>query len=309
MKYGLTFIIIVLLFGCGHQTSQTTDSNKDETPFHKVIYLDKYYTDFLAAVKSDFSNRDKIYNEKVKDALIKDHFSNAEYLDFVIESFSNPITDTSDLTKFIADLNAHKSEIEKIISSAFNYSNKHLKNNNVNFYIVPLTSGDREIIKKMGGVSGLTIGSKQIFFTIDFTVNSWKEVLEYAVAHEFNHSYHFNVDPDAFFKFTLLRNIIFEGMADSFAHLLYPKVKVPWTSALSDKEKEELWTKIKPDLQSDNAVLFDSVMFGSKGYPTWGGYTLGYDIIQTASKNRSDFFKTKWTISDDEKILELSDYK
>lgn len=308
MKYGLTFIIFIFLFGCGHQTSQTTGSNKEEAPFHKVIFLDKYYTDFLAAVKSDFSNRDKIYNEKVKDALIKDYFSNAEYPDFVIENFSHPIADTSGLTIFIADLKAHKSEIEEIISSAFHLCNKHLKNNNITFYIIPLSSDDREIINKMGGVTGLTIGSKQIFLTIDFTVKSWKEVLEYAVAHEFNHSYHFSISSDTILRFTLLRNLISEGMADSFAHLLYPKVRVPWTSALSDKEKAELWSKIKPDLQNDDPALLNSVMFGSKDYPIWGGYTLGYDIIQTASKNRPDFFKTKRTISDDEKILKLSGY-
>ncbi|MBN8693073.1 MAG: hypothetical protein J0L69_07730 [Bacteroidetes bacterium] len=309
MKYGLTFIIFVFLSGCGQQTSQTTDSNKEDTLFHKVVFLDKYYTDFLTTVKSDFQNRDKIYAEKIKDAIIKDHFSNAEYPDFVSENFSHPIADTSGLTIFIADLKAHKNEIEKIISSAFNLCNKHLKNNNVTFYIIPLSSDDKEIINKMGGVTGLTIGSKQIFLTIDFTINSWQEVLEYAVAHEFNHSYHFSISSNALLEFTLLRNLISEGMADSFAHLLYPKVSVPWTSALSNKEKAELWSKIKPDLQSDDPTLLNSVMFGSKDYPIWGGYTLGYDIIQTVSKNRPDFFKTKLTISDDKQILELSDYK
>lgn len=308
MKYGLTFILFIFLFGCGQQTSQTTELDKEKTPSHKVIYLDKYYSDFLKAIQADFSNRDKIYSEKIKDALINDHFSKSEYSDLVIESFSYPISDTSGLTKFISDLNANRAQIEKIISSAFVLCNKHLKNDNVIFYIVPSTSDMKDVIAKMGGVTGLTADSKQVLLTIDFNISSWKEVLEYSVAHEFHHTYLTHTDRTVFFKFTLLRYLIFEGMADSFAHLLYPEVKAPWTSSLNEKEKVELWNKIKPELQNDNPTLLSEVMFGSKNYPIWGGYTLGYDIIQAASKNRPDFFTTNWTISDDEKILELSGY-
>ena len=309
MKYGLTGIISLFFLGCGQQPSQTTDSNKEKTPFCKVIYLDHYYTDFLKAVSADNSNRDKLYTEKIKEPLIKDHFSKSEYSDLVLESFSYPIADTSGLTKFISDLNANRTQIEEIISSAFADCNKHLKNDSVVFYIVPSTSDLKEVISKMGGVTGQTAGSKQVLLTIDFNLNSWKELLTYTVAHEFNHTYWTNTYKNLYFKFTLLRYMIFEGMADSFAHLMYPDVKAPWTSALSDNEKAALWNRIKPDLQSDDPTLLSSVMFGSKDYPIWGGYTLGYDLIQKASKNRPDFFKTKWTISDDEKILELSGYK
>lgn len=308
MKYTLTFILLIFLFGCEQQTSPTKDNHHEKTPSHKVVYLDKYYSDFLTAIKTDFSNRNNIYSEQIKDAIINDHFSKSEYSDLVIESFSYPISDTSGLTKYISDLNANRNQVEKIISSAFINCNKHLKNENVIFYIVPSTSDIKEMIGKMGGVTGQTAGSKQVLLTIDFNISSWKEILEYSVAHEFHHTYLTNTHRSLLFKFTLLRYLIFEGMADSFAHLLYPEVKAPWTSALNEKEKIELWKRIKPDLQSDNPTLLSEVMFGSKDYPIWGGYTLGYDLIQAASKNHPDFFTTNWSISDDEKILELSGY-
>jgi uncharacterized protein YjaZ len=308
MKYVLTFIISIFLFGCGQQSSQTSDSDKANIPVCKIIYLDNYYSNFLKAIKVDKSNRDNIYTEKIKDAIFNDHFSKSEYSELVLETISYPISDTSGLTKSISDLNANRAQVEKIISSAFTLCNKHLKNDNVIFYIAPSTSDMKDVIGKMGGVTGLTAGSKQVLLTIDFNVSSWKEVLEYSVAHEFHHTYLTNTNRNVLFKFTLLRYLIFEGMADSFAHLLYPEVKAPWTSSLTEKEKIELWAKIKPDLQNDNPTLLGEVMFGSKNYPIWGGYTLGYDIIQSASKNRPDFFKTNWTLSDDEKILELSGY-
>ncbi|MGE0567030.1 MAG: DUF2268 domain-containing putative Zn-dependent protease [Bacteroidia bacterium] len=308
MKYGLTFIIFVFLFGCRQQTSQIKDVDKEKIPFHKVIYLDKYYSDYLNAIKSDFSNRDKIYSEKIKDVLIKDHFSNSAYSDFVLESFSYPIADTSDLAKFISDLNANRVQVETIITSVFASCNKQLKNDSVTFYLVPSTSDIKDIINKMGGVTGQTAGNKQILITIDFNVNSWNKVLEYVIAHEYNHAYWTNVNLTDTYKWTLLRYLVFEGKADSFAHLLYPNVKAPWTSSLSDKEKADLWNKIKPDLQSVNGPLLGEVMFGSKNYPIWGGYNLGYDIVQKAFKNHPDILKTNWTDLDADKLLELSNY-
>lgn len=308
MKYGLTFIIFVFLFSCGQQSSQTTDFDKEKTPFYKVVYLDKYYSEYLKAIKADFANRDKIYFEKIKDILIKDHFSNSAYSDFILESFSYPIADTFGLTKFISDLNANRAQVETIISSAFAICYNQLKNDSITFYLVPSTSDVKYVINKMGGVTGQTAGKKQILITIDFNVSTWKEVLEYTVAHEFNHAYWTNVNYTDSYKWTLIRYLVLEGKADSFAHFLYPKVKAPWTSSLNEKEIVNLWNKIKPDLQSSNPSFLNEVMFGSKNYPMWGGYTLGYDIVQTAFKNHPELLKTNWTNLDADKLLELSGY-
>ncbi len=308
MKQGLIFILFIFLFGCGQQTSQTKDFAKEKTPFHRVIYLDKYYSEFLSAIKTDFSHRDKIYSEKIKDALIKDYFSKSVYSDLVIENFSYPIADTLGLTKFIADLNANRTEIETIISSAFILCNKHLQNDSVTFYIAPTTADLKEITDKMGGVSGLTTGGKQIILTIDFNISAWQEALSQTVAHEFNHAYWTNENLTPAYKLTLLEYLVFEGKADAFAHLLYPKIKASWTCSLSDKEKENLWNKIKPNLQSDEPTLLGAVMFGSKDYPVWGGYTLGYDIIQRAFKNHPEIINTNWTNLSADEFLKLSNY-
>lgn len=310
MKYGFAFVIIIFLFSCGQQqSSQDTYPDKGSVPFHRIIYLDQYYTDFLAAIRSDYANRDKVYSEKIKEALMKDHFNGSEYADLVLANFAYPIRDTSGLTKFISDLNAYRSQVETVISSAFLECNKHLKNDSVTFYIVPSNSDLKEIINLMGGVTGQTAGSKQVLLTIDFNASSWKEALEYTVAHEFNHTYWTNTNFNDAYKWNMLRYLIFEGKADSFAHLLYPKAKAPWTSALADKERTDLWDKIKPDLQNEDPALLTEVMFGSKNYPLWGGYTLGYGIMQTAFVNHPELLKTNWTNSEAEKLLEMSSYK
>ncbi|MBA2613550.1 MAG: hypothetical protein H0U95_16420 [Bacteroidetes bacterium] len=309
MKHVLPIIISLFLFRCAQQSSPISDSGKEKTPFFKIIYFDNYYTDFLKALKADRSDWDKIYFEKIKNGLIKEYFSKSEYYPLVRETFSYPIQDTNGLTKFIADLNENRIDIEKIISEAFTLCNKQIKNDSVTFYMIPLSSDIKEIVNKMGGVTAQTAGSKQIILTIDFSVNSWKEMLKYTVAHEFNHSYWTNINFSNNYKMTLLSYIIFEGKADSFAHSLYPNVKAPWTTSLNASEKTALWKKIMLKLQSDDQYLLASVMFGSEDYPIWGGYTLGYDIMQTAFKKNPELLKTNWTNLDADKLLELSDYK
>ena len=61
-------------------------------------------------------------------------------------------------------------------------------------------------------------------------------------------------------------------------------------------------------LQTDNRVLLGEIMFGSSEYPIWGGYSIGFDIMQTAFRNHPHILKTNWTNLEAEKLLELSDY-
>jgi len=72
MKYSLPLIISFQFFGCG-QHAQVTANNK-QGPFHEVIYLDKYYTRFLEAIRTDSSNRDSIYSDQIKDKIVSEHF-------------------------------------------------------------------------------------------------------------------------------------------------------------------------------------------------------------------------------------------
>ena len=161
----------------------------------------------------------------------------------------------------------------------------------------------------MGGITAVTAGSKQILMTIDTSVRTWKEILKYAVAHEFNHSYWTKLNFSKSAHLTLLDYLVFEGRADSYAHLIYPDIQCPWTNALMANDEADLWNKIKPNLQSEDGTMMRGVMFGSADYPMWGGYTLGYHIVQSALKNHPELKPEEWASMAPEKILEMSDYK
>jgi len=308
MKYALSLIISFQFFGCGQYARVTT--NNKQVPFHEVIYLDNYYTRFLEAISTDSSKRDSIYSDQIKDKIVSEHFSKTEYSDFVSGWFSKPVKSTSDLSIYISDISANRKEVETIISSAYLRCNNYLKNDSVIFYVVPAIADKKEVMNEMGGAAGFTPGSKQIILQVDFNIKTWKESLKFTIAHEFNHACLIMENPTEMREWTLLRYLVFEGKAEAFAGLLYPleKEKIPNISPLTENEKKALWLKIKPDLQSDNWDIFMEVMFGSKNYPHYGGYTLGVDIIQTAFKNHPEILKTNWTYLDADSFLKLSNY-
>ena len=160
----------------------------------------------------------------------------------------------------------------------------------------------------MSGIMGLTAGSKQVLLTIEPEVAGWEEMLEYAVAHEYNHMYWTKLNFGKSTKWTLLDYLVFEGKGDSFAHLLYPKVKAPWTNALNKKEQNDLWNSIQPKLQSEDVPFQMEVMFGSRNYPYSGGYTIGYNIVQKALKS-TKLTPEDWINLNSEKLLEMSKFR
>ncbi len=302
MKKNIKFklLAILVLISLGNVFGQNSNN--------RVIFLNDYYSAYADTAKNDIANRDNLYKEKIQTAIFSSYFLKSEYSFIVNDFLSAPIQNTTELQKTIERINVNKKKIESKITSALEKSNTYIKNGGLTIYILPANPDSKAVMQSMSGIMGLTAGSKQILITIEPTIVGWEEMLEYAVAHEYNHAYWTNLNFGKSSKWTLLDYLIFEGRGDSFAHLLYPKVKAPWTSALNEKDKDDLWNRIKPKLQSEEIPFQMEVMFGSRNYPFSGGYTLGYDIIQEALKNTTMSVEN-WTNLSSEKLLEMSRYK
>lgn len=295
----LKLLIMVILISIANVFGQN--------PSNKIIFLNDYYSTYVDKAENTTTNQEKIYKEKIQTAIINDYFLKSEYSDIVNNFLSAPIQNTIELKKAIERVNINKKRIERKITSALEKSNTYIKNDSLTIYILPANPDNKAMMHSMNGIMGLTAGSKQILLTIEPEIPGWEEMLEYAVAHEFNHAYWTSLNFGKSTKWTLLDYMIFEGRGDSFSHLLYPKVKAPWTSALNEKDKKDLWNKIKPKLQSEDIRFQMEVMFGSRNYPFSGGYTLGYDIVQKALKGTTLTVKN-WTNLSSEKLLEMSGY-
>ncbi|MGK0446879.1 MAG: hypothetical protein ACJA2M_000648 [Polaribacter sp.] len=292
-------LTIVVLIALGNVFGQNSNN--------KIIFLNDYYSAYADTVKYQ-NDMDNYYKEKVQTAIFKNYFLKSEYADIVNDFLSAPIQNATELKKTIKRIDVNKKRIENKITSALEKSNTYIKNDSLTIYILPANPGNKAMMQSMNGIMGLTAGSKQILLTIEPEIEGWEEMLEYAIAHEFSHAYWTNVNFGKSTKWTLLDYLVFEGRGDSFAHLLYPKVKAPWTSALNEKDRKDLWNRIKPKLQSEDIRFQMEVMFGSRNYPFSGGYALGYEIVQRALKGTTLTVK-KWTNLSSKKLLEMSGYK
>jgi len=312
------FFLVFVLFSCTFSPQQNKDTNKPQPTIYttpagdKIIFLDDYYKSFLEAVRSS-KNTDSLYRVIIQYPILNQYFSTCEYSEYAKYNFYYPIEDTTGLENYISGINRNRSKIERLIASALAMSNKYLKNDSINIYIIPSTNYLQKTIRRMGGIAGFTVGSKQILLTVDTEVNTWPEMLEDAVTHESNHAYWIKMNfkkMTSSYGRTLLDDIVFEGKADSYAHLFYPNIHCPWDSALSHEDEPTLWSKIKPELDNSDMSLYRKVMFGSAGdYPVWGGYKLGYKIVQAALKNHPELTPEEWTNLDSKKILEMSGYQ
>ena len=278
---------------------------------NKIIFLNDIYSDYTKTAQnqiSDLNDLDNIYKDKIQSTIINRYFLKSEYSGIVNDYLSAPVQNTNELNKAIERINSNKKRIKSKIRSALEKSNTYLKNDGLTIYVLPANPDNNAIMQSMSGIMGLTAGSKQILLTIEPEIVGWEEMLEYAVAHEYNHAYWTNINFGKSKKWTLLDYLIFEGRGDSFAHLLYPKVKAPWTSALNEKDKEDLWNRIRAKLQSEDIPFQMEVMFGSRNYPFSGGYTIGYEIVQKALKI-STLTVENWTNLSSEKLIKMSGYK
>ena len=280
-----------------------------QTNADKIIFLTDFYTSFIDKLKMSNKSVDSIYKENIQTAICDKYFQKSEYAFIVKDFFATPIKNTSELAKSINRITLNQETIKTKIIGALKKSRQNIGNDSLTIYIIPVNPDSRSVIKAMTGIMGLTAGSKQIILTIEPDILGWENMLEYAVAHEFNHAYWTNVNFGKSAKWTLLDYLVFEGRGDYFAHLLYPNVVAPWTIALTENQKTDLWNKIKPNLQSEDISYQIEVMFGSRNYPVWGGYTIGYDIVLRALTNNKKLKPKNWTNLSSDKILELSKYK
>lgn len=289
--------------------SITLTTSFGQTNADKIIFLTDFYKSFIDKVEMSNKSVDSSYKENIQTAICDKYFQKSEYAFIVKDFFATPIKNISELTKSIDRITLNQETIKTKIFGALKKSRQYIDNDSLTIYIIPGNPDSRNVIKAMTGIMGLTAGSKQIILTIEPDILGWENMLEYAVAHEFNHAYWTNMNFGKSAKWTLLDYLVFEGRGDYFAHLLYPDVVAPWTKALNEKQIMDLWNKIKPNLQSEDMSYQIEVMFGSRNYPVWGGYTLGYNIVLSALANNKKLRPNNWINLSSDKILELSKYK
>jgi uncharacterized protein YjaZ len=64
----------------------------------------------------------------------------------------------------------------------------------------------------------------------------------------------------------------------------------------------------RKNLKSTSVNVLQNLMFGGDGVPQWAGYTIGFNIVQSYIKRRSQLDVNVWTALDPEKTWSESNY-
>jgi len=108
------------------------------------------------------------------------------------------------------------------------------------------------------------------------------------VAHELNHTIYNYHHYDRFGNYTLLDNIVMEGLAENFREEVVDQTSAPWSRALTKNEAFELLGSLESVFDSKDADLLQDILFGSNEYKRWSGYSVGYWIVKEFIKDHPD---------------------
>ncbi len=306
----LIIIFFLGLFACDSdsQDSQFKSINFSQSGCNFSIvsaYLNMAV--YINAAKENRNNLGKLYNKYVYSPIWRNFASKGEY-SFLAESIKSPITDLETLSEEVEILSG--SGVEAIVKEALVKISGNLHGPDTEIYLLAIDPKYKQYTPKnlMIGVMAHTFGSGKILLLIDPTITGWEKILPKVIAHEYYHS----VWTSRNFKtknFSVLEYLIFEGCADSYANLLYPDIKTPWTNLFGTEKEKSVWYEMKGFLKSRDAQVMGRMVGGDKNIPLGSVYTIGFRIMPEFIKNNPGITMPEWTDKTAEDILAGSKYE
>jgi uncharacterized protein YjaZ len=161
-----------------------------------------------------------------------------------------------------------------------------LQEKEITIYLFPTSS--QFIIKKMGGTAGW-LAWKDIMHVCIYPTKNWRLNFKGTILHELAHC----MQKYYSYKMKLSDHLIADGLAEHFQEKLLDGKRNLWTKAVSKNQAKIIFRKIKPLLSKRNLSVHKELFFGSKKYPCWTGYTIGYYLIDDyLKKHKSIDWKT-----------------
>lgn len=294
--FSLIVLLSLFLYSC-----KSTEPKQN----FQVISVYKGMSSYIESVQEN-SNADieTLFNEYVIDPYWSECVEGGEYIsaDYTV---AEPIEDLDQLSIAIDKLRS--SNVENIVEEALRKSAEQLRGPDTTVCIYALNPEETDIREYMSGVKGNTAGSGKIWMFI-YPEENWIELTQYTIAHEYHHSVWTDDYYDPSKPFELIEYMVFEGRADSFAHIVYPDVIVPWVTFLTQEQEIEQWEAMQKYLDDTSYEIQARYMFGDGIIPLWTGYGIGYQIVQAYLANHPDETVEDWTALDAHELLEKSGY-
>lgn len=297
-------IILIILFGI------TSCSYSTPTPEEQTFSVVPVYEDMLAYINAAREAEDPDLEALLETHVLEPNWETCagnEYRPPPGSIFDEPIQDLDALEEIIHQL--QKSDVERVVRAALQKSAQKLEGPDTTVCIIAADPSNWFIQEKMHGVNGWTFGAGKIILQVN-PAPGWENWVPYIIAHEYHHSAwtdrYYQLDDQE----TLIENLVFEGRADSFAHIIYPHMEVPWVNALSAEEEQNQWEKILNEGETTNTLVKTRFLVGGdQNTPTWTGYTIGFHIVQSYLDAHPQADIETWTTLPPHELLEQSGYR
>jgi uncharacterized protein YjaZ len=138
---------------------------------------------------------------------------------------------------------------------------------------------------ELAGVNAIAVHASVMHIYIDMHQYTDRSLLE-TVVHEYTHHAYYQYRPKR--KYTLLEHMLMEGIAERFREEVVGGESAPWATALSPRRATLLLKELMPLATNTSKAVINDVMYGSRKYPRWAGYSIGYQLVGAFRKSKPD---------------------
>lgn len=129
--------------------------------------------------------------------------------------------------------------------------------------------------------------------------------LENTVTHELNHTIYYYHHYADFNNYTLLDEVLLEGLAENFREQYFDYNATRWARALSKEEALDELNKAKDSFRSRDQKVIKGFLFGNDKHKKWTGYSVGYWLVKEFIDNNTDLSWDELMKTQAEKFLEV----
>ncbi len=253
--------------------------------FANIRYMDKNLSQIeFYFPEGKFKDKNEIIDSTI--SLMKDHGSinYSGYTD--IESLKQGLLDhigNGNIEKYEGISKDQKKEIKKLISKTIETCNDKLFIPTKNFVFVhPYLITEEDNVFE--GIMAVAVYSCVFHLFVNLDKYS-KKTIENTVAHELNHTIYYYHHYDDFNNYTLLDEILLEGLAENFREQYFDPKVTKWAGALLKDKSFDILKSSQNVLVSRDKKVIKGFLFGNDKYKRWTGYSVGYWLVNEFIKN------------------------
>ncbi|WP_179295381.1 DUF2268 domain-containing protein [Bacillus sp. FJAT-45350] len=174
-------------------------------------------------------------------------------------------------------------------------------------FLYPLEERNELIMKELGGKMGLGFPDKIFLFV---TGRLEESELKALVTHEYHHVCRLQSLDMPHDKVTLLDSLIIEGLAEvAVQERMGYRCVANWAKRYSEEEAKQIWYRFfinNKEIKGKEQHL--PFLYGTDIIPPWGGYSVGFHIVNTAIKNDKELVTNELLQLSAKEILSISSF-